>query len=62
MDLPFDQKWLVQLNGNIVLTLNFKVQRKMTKLVIKMAKSTNHITLGGENPTIILEHVTIHKT
>jgi hypothetical protein len=49
MDVPLDQKWLVELNGNAVLTLEFKVQSKVTKLAIKMPRSQSYATFGGEN-------------
>ena len=49
MDFPLGQKWHVQLDGNVVLTLNFKVQSKMTKLMIRMEKSKSYATFGGKN-------------
>ena len=49
MDFPLAQTWLVQLDGKIILTLNFKVQSKMTKLMISMEKSKSYATFGGEN-------------
>jgi hypothetical protein len=49
MDFPLDQKWLVELNGNAVLTLEFKVQSRMTKLAIKMPRTQSYATFGGEN-------------
>ena len=51
MDISLDQKWLVELDGNIVLSLNFKVNSKMTKLMIGMTKSKSVVTFGGENST-----------
>ncbi|CAB3992609.1 uncharacterized protein LOC113676378 [Paramuricea clavata] len=47
MDVPLDQTWLVELNGNAVLTLEFKVQSKMTKLAIKMPRTQSYATFGG---------------
>jgi hypothetical protein len=48
MDVPLEQKWLVELNGNAALTLEFKVQSKTTKLTIKMPRTLSYATFGGE--------------
>ena len=50
MDFPLNQKWVVQLDGDILLTLSFKIQSKMTKVVIRMVKSKSYVTFGGKNP------------
>ena len=49
MDFPLDQKWHVELHGDIILTLEFKVQGKMTKLAIEMPKTKSYATFGGNN-------------
>ena len=49
MDFPLDQKWHVELRGDIILTLEFKVQGRMTKLAIEMPKTESYATFGGNN-------------
>ena len=49
MDFPLDQKWHVELRGDIILTLEFKVQGRMTKLAIEMPKTQSYATFGGNN-------------
>ena len=49
MHSPLDQIWHVQLHGDIILTLEFKAQGRMTRLVLDMSKTESHATFGGEN-------------
>ena len=49
MDFPLDQKWYVELHGDVILTLEFKVQGEMTRLAIEMPKTQSYATFGGNN-------------
>ncbi|XP_028408854.1 uncharacterized protein LOC114531441 [Dendronephthya gigantea] len=47
MDSLLDQKLQAELDGEIMLTLEFIIQGKMTKLSIKMAQTLSYASFGG---------------
>ncbi|XP_028408894.1 uncharacterized protein LOC114531490, partial [Dendronephthya gigantea] len=49
MDFPLDQKWLAKLDGEIILSMEFKVQGEMTNLAIKMPQTLSYATIGGKS-------------
>ena len=49
MDFPLDQTWHVELRGDIILTLEFKIQGKITRLAFEMPKTQSNATFGGDN-------------
>ena len=49
MDSLLDQNLLAVLDGRIMLTMEFAVQGKMTKLCIKMARTIGYAKFGGKD-------------
>ena len=48
MDFPLHQNWNVDLHGDIILTLELKVQGKITNLAIEMPKTHGYAKFGGK--------------
>lgn len=55
LQLPLDQMWLVDLYGNIKLTIQFAVEGKTTNVTLKAAESISFATFGGLYP--LFSHV-----
>ena len=49
MDFPLNKKWDVELYGDTKLNIEFKVQGKLTKLLISMPQAKSYAAFGGEN-------------
>ncbi|XP_028412377.1 uncharacterized protein LOC114535195 [Dendronephthya gigantea] len=49
MDLPLEEKWVVELYGDIKLTTEYKVQGKITRLSINMPQARSYATFGGRS-------------
>ncbi|XP_028412378.1 uncharacterized protein LOC114535196 [Dendronephthya gigantea] len=47
LESPLDEKWVVELNGNIILTLELEVHGKFTKLSLNMPQTRSNATFGG---------------